>query len=124
MRPAAIIPGQEYAVPAAAALAEQLGLRSAGWSVAAVLTDKIRVREVTTRAGMVAPVYRQVQAAAEVRDFVDEIGSAVLKPANRQASVRWSCSTATATPLLDGGAASAPAIRASSPIARCGGATS
>ena len=87
LRPAAVIPGQEYAVPAAAALAEAWSLRGAGPSAAAILTDKILLRQVTARAGMPAPAHRQVRAAADVLAFVEEVGPAVLKPANRQGSV-------------------------------------
>lgn len=87
LRPVAIVPGQEYAVPAAAALAEQHGLPGATSRAAAVLTDKILLREVTTSAGMAGPLYRQVRSASEVQQFVAAVGPAVLKPANRQASV-------------------------------------
>jgi biotin carboxylase len=87
LAPAAIIPGQEYAVPAAAALAEQRGRPGAGSGAAAVLTDKIRLRQVTEGAGMTAPPYREVRSARQVGAFVAAQGPAVLKPANRQASV-------------------------------------
>lgn len=43
---AAVVPGLEYAVPAAAALAEKLGLPGATEAAAQALRDKVRLREV------------------------------------------------------------------------------
>lgn len=83
---AAVIPCVEYAVPAAAALAAAAGLPGASVPAAAALRDKLRLREVTTAAGMAAPDWQEVRDAAAVRTFA-AAGPTVLKPANRQASV-------------------------------------
>jgi biotin carboxylase len=87
LRPVAVVPGQEYAVEAAAALAQLRGLPGAGVAAAGVLRDKIRLRETTAAAGMRAPAWQEVHEAADVARFVARRGAAVLKPANRQASV-------------------------------------
>ena len=83
---AAVIPCVEYAVPAAAALAAAVGLPGASGQAAAALRDKVRLREVTTAAGMAAPDWQEVHDAEAVRAFV-AAGPSALKPANRQASV-------------------------------------
>jgi biotin carboxylase len=85
-RPAAVVPGQEYAVTAAAALADRWRLPGAG-PAAALLRDKLLLREATGRAGMSAPAWREVHSASDVATFIRRHGAAVLKPANRQASV-------------------------------------
>lgn len=82
----AVVPGLEYAVPAAADLAEHLGLPGAGTPAARTLRDKLRLRRVTSGAGMPAPAFRRVTRADEVVDFLRG-GDAVLKPAQRQASL-------------------------------------
>lgn len=82
----AVVPGLEYAVPAAADLAERLGLPGAGTPAARTLRDKLRLRRVTSGAGMPSPEFRRVAGADEVADFLRG-GDAVLKPAQRQASL-------------------------------------
>jgi biotin carboxylase len=86
-RPAAVVSGQEYAVRATAALAAHWGLPGAGTSAAALLTNKIRLRRATARAGMATPAWREVSCVEQVAAFARAHGSVVLKPANRQASV-------------------------------------
>jgi biotin carboxylase len=81
-----VIPGVEYAVPAAAAVSAKTGLLGASEAAAQTLRDKIRLREVTTRAGLPAPEWREVTGPEDIREFVSA-GPAVLKPANRQASL-------------------------------------
>jgi biotin carboxylase len=86
-RPAAVVPGMEYAVPFVAELAEHYGLPGSG-AAAAILRDKALLRSVTGAAGIANPVSREVTGAADVLDFITEHGlPAVLKPANRQGSV-------------------------------------
>lgn len=78
--------GLEYAVEAAAEAAQRLGLRGAGVEAAGILRDKLRLREVTTAAGMRGPGFREVRSAIDVAEFASG-RDCVLKPAGRQASL-------------------------------------
>src|SRR6266516_522263 len=82
----AVVPVREYGVRAAAALADRLGLPGATATAAAVLRDKIKLREVTSAAGIGSPQWREVTGAGDVAAFATA-GAVVVKPANRQASV-------------------------------------
>ncbi|MFJ8980985.1 ATP-grasp domain-containing protein [Streptomyces sp. NPDC102282] len=83
---AAVVPGLEYAVPAAAALAEKLGLPGATEAAAQALRDKVRLREVAGAGGVRNPRWREVHGPEDILDFAGD-GPVVVKPANRQASV-------------------------------------
>lgn len=84
----AVLPGVEYGVSAAAALADQWGLTGAGPAAARVVRDKALLREVCERAGVPQPRWRRATCASDVRSFRDQEGrGCVLKPANRQGSV-------------------------------------
>ena len=83
---AAVVPGLEYAVPAAAALAAKLGLPGATESAAQALRDKVRLREVAGAGGVRNPRWREVFGPEDILAFAGE-GPVVVKPANRQASV-------------------------------------
>lgn len=83
---AAVVPGLEYAVPAAAALAEKLGLPGAGERAARALRDKIRLREVAGAGGVRNPRWREAHGPDDIVAFADG-AAVVVKPANRQASV-------------------------------------
>ncbi|MEU5315668.1 ATP-grasp domain-containing protein [Streptomyces sp. NPDC021056] len=83
---AAVVPGLEYAVPAAAALAEKLGLPGATEQAAQALRDKVRLREVSGAAGVRNPRWREVFGPEDILEFAGD-GPVVVKPANRQASV-------------------------------------
>jgi len=88
LRPSAVLPGVEYAVPFAARLAERYGVPGAGFGAAQVLRDKALLRTVTRAAGIANPRSQAVDGPDEVRAFMAEQGGPViLKPANRQASV-------------------------------------
>ncbi len=82
---AAVIPGLEYGVVAAAALAEQLTLPGAGLAAARLLRDKVALRIAAGSAGLAQPRWREVRSADDVRGFGH--AACVLKPANRQASI-------------------------------------
>ncbi|HEV2639543.1 MAG TPA: ATP-grasp domain-containing protein [Actinocrinis sp.] len=82
---AAILPGLEYGVVGAAALAEARGLPGAGLAAARILRDKASLRQAADRGALAQPAWREVAAAQDVRDFVR--GPYVLKPGNRQASI-------------------------------------
>ncbi|WP_409235207.1 ATP-grasp domain-containing protein [Streptomyces sp. PA5.6] len=83
---AAVVPGLEYAVPAAAALAEKLGLPGATEPAAQALRDKVRLREVCDAGGVRGPRWREVHGPEDILAFAGG-GPVVVKPANRQASV-------------------------------------
>ncbi|MFD5636102.1 ATP-grasp domain-containing protein [Streptomyces sp. NPDC127077] len=83
---AAVVPGLEYAVPAAAALAAKLGLPGATEGAAQALRDKIRLREAAAAGGVRNPRWREVHGPEDILDFAGD-GPVVVKPANRQASV-------------------------------------
>jgi biotin carboxylase len=88
LRPSAVIPGVEYAVPFAARLAERYGLPGAGLGAAQILRNKGLLRRVATAAGIANPRSRRVDGPGAVLAFMSEQpGPVVLKPANRQASV-------------------------------------
>ncbi|MEV7213733.1 ATP-grasp domain-containing protein [Kitasatospora cineracea] len=86
--PVAVIPAVEYAVPFAARLAERYGLPGAGLGAAQLLRDKHQLRVVAAAAGIANPASEPVADAAALAGFLARHpGPAVLKPANRQASV-------------------------------------
>jgi biotin carboxylase len=88
LRPSAVIPGVEYAVPFAARLAERYGVPGTGLGAAQVLRDKALLRTVAGAAGIANPRSLPVDGPQAVRAFMAEQGGpVVLKPANRQASV-------------------------------------
>ena len=84
----AVLPGLEYGVVAAAALAEAWGLPSAGTAAARLFRDKALLRESVRRLGLAQPDWQRVQSAQEVAAFRDTHGGeCVLKPTHLQASV-------------------------------------
>ncbi|MEU6671564.1 ATP-grasp domain-containing protein [Streptomyces sp. NPDC046727] len=82
----AVVPGLEYGVVAAAAIAERLGLPGASPRAAATLRDKSALREVTAAAGVRNPRWREIRSAADIVEFAGA-GPVVVKPADRQGSV-------------------------------------
>jgi biotin carboxylase len=88
LRPAAVLPCVEYAVPFAARLAELYGVAGAGSIAAATLRDKWLLRHATARGGVTNPRSEQAGSALDVHRFMLQQGGAVvLKPANRQGSI-------------------------------------
>jgi biotin carboxylase len=86
--PVAVIPAHEYAVPAAARIAERYGVPGPGLGAALALRDKHLLRSVAAAAGIGNPVSRLVADADEVAAFYAEFGGKVIiKPTNRQASL-------------------------------------
>lgn len=84
--PDAVVAGLEYAVPAAAAIAEHFGLPGAGVDAARTLCDKLRLRAAQAAAGMPVPRWEEVHGPDDVAAFAGG-GACVLKPAQRQASL-------------------------------------
>ncbi|MGW5049844.1 ATP-grasp domain-containing protein [Actinokineospora sp. NPDC004072] len=88
LNPIAVVPAHDYAVPAAARLAERYGVPGAGLGAAEILRDKELLRVVAGAAGLGNPVSRPVSSAAEVAAVQAEVGGPVIiKPANRQAAI-------------------------------------
>ncbi|RZB17510.1 ATP-grasp domain-containing protein [Streptomyces sp. F001] len=82
----AVVAGLEYAVVAAARAAEELGLPGPGTKAAAVLRDKLLLRETMSAAGLPTPAFREVDSPADIAAFASG-GPCVVKPAGRQASL-------------------------------------
>jgi biotin carboxylase len=80
-----VVPGVEYAVVGASAVARALGCRYLGDRAACHLTNKLRLRELCEAAGMPQPRYGEITSAADVHAFFRG-EPLVVKPANRQAS--------------------------------------
>ncbi|HEX4833467.1 MAG TPA: ATP-grasp domain-containing protein [Trebonia sp.] len=88
LRPALVVPAHDYAVPAAARLAERYGLPGAGFGAAQVLRDKELTRAVAAAAGIANPVSRPVASRADVAALWAQVGGPlILKPANRQGAI-------------------------------------
>lgn len=84
----AVIPGLEYAVVAAAALAGSWGLPGNGLPAARILGNKALLRESAQRRGIRQPHWRWATGPADVASFRKEHGGqCVLKPTKLQASV-------------------------------------
>ncbi|HIW62955.1 MAG TPA: ATP-grasp domain-containing protein [Candidatus Stackebrandtia excrementipullorum] len=81
----AVIPGHEYGVLAAAALAERHRLPGAGMHAAKCLRDKASLRAAATTTGIAQPDWAVVDSLEDVLAFPRR--PLVLKPSNRQASV-------------------------------------
>ena len=82
----AVVPGLEYGVQAAAALATKFGLPGATEGAAAILRDKALLRATTARAGVRNPRWAHAGSAKDIVAF-GRGGPVVVKPANREASV-------------------------------------
>ncbi|WP_405456593.1 ATP-grasp domain-containing protein [Streptomyces sp. NBC_00101] len=84
----AVVPVVEYAVATAAALAEEWGLPGAGSKAALALRDKGLLRAALEGTDLAQPAWTEVTGPEEVAAFrAAHGGEAVLKPANRQASL-------------------------------------
>ena len=86
--PVAVVPAHDYAVPAAARIAERYGVPGATLGAAEIIRDKHLLRVVAAAAGVGNPLSRPVASAAQVRAFQAELdGPVIIKPANRQAAI-------------------------------------
>ncbi|MEU1602051.1 ATP-grasp domain-containing protein [Micromonospora matsumotoense] len=83
-----VMPGLEYAVGAAARLADRLGLPGAGPEAADVFSDKHRMRQLADRAGLANPAYELVDSSQRAAAFAARFGGrCVLKPTRRSGSL-------------------------------------
>lgn len=84
----AVVPVVEYAVVAAAVLAEEWGLPGASPKAALILRDKALLRATLAGTDLAQPGWAVAEGPADVAAFrAAHGGEAVLKPANRQASL-------------------------------------
>ena len=75
----------DVGVPTAAYVAEQLGLPGMGFEVALNFTNKIRMRQMTERAGLKVPNYRPLKSEEGLAAFAADLGMpVVLKPVDNQ----------------------------------------
>ncbi|WBB70472.1 ATP-grasp domain-containing protein [Micromonospora sp. WMMD812] len=83
-----VMPGLEYAVGAAARLADALGLPGAGGAAAEVFSDKHRMRLLAAEAGLANPAFELVDDPAVAAAFARRHGGrCVLKPTRRSGSL-------------------------------------
>jgi biotin carboxylase len=89
LRPvAAVIPGTEYAVEAAASAAAYLGLPGAGRQAATAFRNKHLLRHLAQEAGLRNPRHALVTSPAQAKEFLAQAGGrCVLKPTGRQGSL-------------------------------------
>ena len=86
-KPDAVLTDQtDIAVPTVAYLAEQLGLRGIGSDVADRFTNKFRMREYASKAGVTLPRYRLCHSAEEAAGFLLEVPLCIIKPIDSQSS--------------------------------------
>jgi biotin carboxylase len=84
----AVLPGIEYAVTAAADLAQQIGLPGAGSEAGLIFRDKVRQRQTAAQAGLRNPEYLVVDDAEQAIAFLQRVGGrCVVKPSARQAGL-------------------------------------
>lgn len=82
----AIIPGTEYGVLGAYGIAAALNLSNPGDTAIRVCTDKLEMRKVCQKLGMLTPRFSRVKTSDEVSAFFVS-QPIILKPANRHASL-------------------------------------
>jgi biotin carboxylase len=84
----AVLPGVEYGVVAAAALADCWRVRGAGLKAARTLRGKAELRRVADAAGIPQPRWRVARCPRDIEEFRSQHGGeCVLKPTNRQGSL-------------------------------------
>ncbi|GAA2742180.1 ATP-grasp domain-containing protein [Kitasatospora cinereorecta] len=84
----AVLPGLEYAVVAAAELADAWGLPNGGLHAVRAFRDKALLRETVTGHGLAQPDWRRVDGPQEVARFrAEHGGECVLKPVHLQGTV-------------------------------------
>ncbi len=86
-RARAVLPGGEYGVVAAAALADGWNLPGAGLRTARVLRDKAELRRVAGASGIAQPDWRVVDGPQSIARFREAHPDCVIKPVDRQGSL-------------------------------------
>ncbi len=89
LRPACVLPLNEFGMPAHAAAAAALGLPGVRPDQVAAVVDKLAMRRAWAAAGLDQPAFRPVRDLAEARAAAGEIGfPCVVKPADSGGSGR------------------------------------
>lgn len=83
----AVIPGRDYAVETATAIAEELGVNSLGMGAAKALTNKFLLRNACVKGDIFQPKYCKINSVEELKKFCKNNKPVILKPSNRQASL-------------------------------------
>jgi biotin carboxylase len=87
----AVVAGGEYYVPAAARLADRLGVPGLDPSLVDQVRHKARMREVVAAAGLEVPKFRVVRSAEDIEEAAAYVGfPAVIKPVDSGGSVHVS----------------------------------
>lgn len=76
----------DIAVPTVAYVAEKLGLKGIGTDVAERFTNKFKMREYATKAGIPMPEYKLCHSVDEAADFLNEVSICIIKPVDSQSS--------------------------------------
>ncbi|MGW1895264.1 ATP-grasp domain-containing protein [Streptomyces sp. NPDC002004] len=82
----AVVPCWEYSVHPAGKIADRLGLRSAGLRAIEACTDKLRLREAASAAGIPQPRFAPASCEADLHAFYQG-RPVIVKPTNRRGSV-------------------------------------
>lgn len=86
-RPDAVLTEQsDIAVPTVAYIAEQLGLKGIGIDVADRFTNKYKMREYASKAGVAVPQYKLCHTVDEAEAFLQQIPVSIIKPIDSQSS--------------------------------------
>lgn len=76
----------DIAVPTVAYVAEKLGLKGIGTDIAERFTNKHKMREYASNAGVAIPKYRLCYTVEEAVDFLQEVPVCIIKPIDSQSS--------------------------------------
>lgn len=83
----AVIPGRDYAVETATAIADDLGVNSLGMGAAKALTNKFVLRNTCSKGNINQPLYSKISSIQELKKFCMKNKRVIFKPSNRQASL-------------------------------------
>lgn len=83
----AVIPGRDYAVETATAIAVDLGVNSLGMEAARALTNKYALRKACVRGDIYQPFFCKIDSVEGLEKFCMNNKTVILKPSNRQASL-------------------------------------
>lgn len=83
----AVMPGREYGVVAARDIARMLSLPHPSDTAVEACTNKLALRLLCQRAGIRQTAFHEVSGPNDVADFLASHSPAILKPANRHASL-------------------------------------
>ena len=86
-KPDAVLTEQtDIAVPTVAYISEKLGLKGIGIDVAARFTNKYKMREYASKAGIPMPQYKRCHNPDETAEFLADCAVSIIKPIDSQSS--------------------------------------